>query len=198
MTSRSSHPSRVRLDAVISSRCASRDRQESGWWLTVWAPMLTPGVAASRRSSASVRQRWALRDYLRGGGILIADAMNSSKEFDAWFKEMVGELFVEDKWDVLDDRSVLFAATSPEMVAIQETALRQATQQAFGEQTKPKIYALITRTNPRVRILYSPFDLTLGYLGTTTSTFSGYAPESAERLGRNLIMYAAAVAGAGK
>jgi hypothetical protein len=145
------------------------------------------------RPEWTVEQRWAMRDYLNDGGILLCDALNSSKEFDAWFQQMVKDTFFEDRWDLLDDRAVLFNPTMPDMVAIQETALRAAAQKQFGEQSKPKVYALISRKNPRVRILYTPFDLTLGYLGTTTAGFTGYTPESAELLARNMILYSQAV-----
>jgi hypothetical protein len=141
----------------------------------------------------TVEQTWAVRDYLNAGGILLCDSLNSSKEFDEWFQKMIKETYFEERWDLLDDRAVLFNPTVPDMVAIKETALRAITQQQFGEQTKPKVYALISRKNPRVRVLYTPYDLTLGYLGTTTAGFNGYTPESAEMLARNMILYAQAV-----
>ena len=42
----------------------------------------------------------------------------------------------------------------------------------------------------KTRVVFSDYDITSGFLGTNTWGIVGYAPNSAQALGRNIILYA--------
>ena len=45
--------------------------------------------------------------------------------------------------------------------------------------------------NNRTTVLFSPWDIASGFLGTNTWGILGYAPATSQALGRNILLYAA-------
>ena len=52
----------------------------------------------------------------------------------------------------------------------------------------PQLLAILL--NGDLRVIYSPFDLEVGWLGMDQPLAKGYQPNSAMQLGVNIIMYA--------
>jgi hypothetical protein len=131
-----------------------------------------------------------LRNFVNKDGILVVNSPNSSTEFDKSFQALVRELFPNDTWAVIEDASALFAKDiTLDMIDARETTTRLTTKMNADSQTKPKIYGLTDKKTGRLKIIYTPYDITLGLLGTTTCTFVGYSPESSEKLMRNILLY---------
>ena len=130
-----------------------------------------------------------LKKYVDAGGLLFIDAAGGSAEFAASCEDLVKK--ISDKpLESLPADHPLLAGSMPDGVKIDKVEMRKyATLKLQRRVTTPQMQALIV--DGRVRILYSPWDICTGFLGTSTWGVTGYAPASAEAMGRNVILYAA-------
>ena len=133
----------------------------------------------------------ALRKYLDGGGLLIADAAGGSEAFTDTFHELMREVYLDAKAAPLPpDHPIFLGDFGPagQGQKLEEISLRKYAAAVKGKRPSDAALEAVT-VNGRVRILFSPFDITSGLLGTDTWGIVGYAPKSAQALAENILRW---------
>ncbi len=133
-----------------------------------------------------IEERTALRDHLRRGGFLIADACCGTQPFDGAFRRLVRQMFPEATLQQLpldhpvfqgrpgfDVRQVKY---SPDVVRTQP------------DRNEPELWGL--EIDGRLVTVYSPYSLGCGLTGEAFDGCWGLASEDARRLAANIILYA--------
>jgi hypothetical protein len=130
-----------------------------------------------------------LKKYVDGGGLLFIDAAGGNEAFGQSCEELIRKISDKPLEQVPADHP-LFAGAMADGVKIDKVEMRKyATVKLQRRATTPQMQAVTV--DGRVRILYSPWDVCSGFLGTSTWGVVGYSPASSEAIGRNLILYAA-------
>jgi hypothetical protein len=118
-----------------------------------------------------------LRDYLDHGGMLFADAVGGNPNFSQSFLDLAQELIPGVALDSLPDDCPIYTGALPGGVN-------------NGPQKTPQLSGI--QIKGRWVVIFSPYDITSGLLGTRTWGISGYGSQSAQNLARNVILYALA------
>jgi hypothetical protein len=128
----------------------------------------------------------ALHDYVNKGGILLVDATNASPAF---MKSMLLDFWPhafpqsQPRDMPLDDP--ILRGTAPGMTPV-NLRLRPYRTEQDGTTTAP----LQSFTLGKGTVLFSPIDLTTGFLGTNTWGVNGYEPDTVYNLVRNVLLQA--------
>jgi hypothetical protein len=132
----------------------------------------------------------ALKAYLDAGGLLFADAAGGSAEFAASCKELMKKVYPEAAFSSLPPDHPIYMGTMPDGVKIETVDFRKYGNIRLQRRViAPALEAL--EVNGRLRVVFSRWDICSGFLGTNTWGITGYSPQSAEALGRNILLYAA-------
>jgi hypothetical protein len=145
------------------------------------------GTTAFTPSDADIK---SIRDYLNGGGTLLADAAGMSPDFNNSFAKLCTKLYPKTPLAPVAANSVIYGGSEAAAKPILAVRYRPFYMLAHGIITNPHLQGLRLSPNSRYLILYSEEDLTSGLLGTNTWAISGYTPESARALVRNMLIYA--------
>jgi hypothetical protein len=142
----------------------------------------------------------ALRRYLDAGGTLIADAAGGSDAFAAEFLRMAQLIYPNTQPASLPPDHPIFTGKFTDHSfgngeKATEINFRKYGSLALHQQISTASLQAFT-VNGRARIIFSPYDITSGLLGTNTWGIIGYAPDSARTLAGNLVRYAAQSAAA--
>lgn len=138
-----------------------------------------------------------LKAHVSSGGIIAADAAGGSKAFDESFRALVARLFPGDKLEMLDGQHSLFAGFLEDAGKVTTLKYRPMTEAVIGKTTTPRLF-VVNQTMPaaagerpakRLAVVYSPHDLTCGFAAVRAWGVDGYTGESAEVLGRNMLLY---------
>ncbi|HTV48976.1 MAG TPA: DUF4159 domain-containing protein [Phycisphaerae bacterium] len=140
--------------------------------------------------SFSDEQIASLRSYLDSGGMLFADAAGGSPSFNESFLLLAQKLAPGAALDSLPDNCPLYTGDFPGGVNASTVTYRKFYVVHNGPQKTPALLGI--QIKGRWAIVFSPYDITSGLLGTRTWGISGYGPESAQDLARNIILYAIA------
>ena len=133
----------------------------------------------------------ALRAYIHGGGMLLADAAGGKNQFTDSFVQLVVQAFPHQSLIAVPQKSSLYTGAFPGGVNIAHVQYRKFyNQQHQHVATRPQLMGI--KKNGRWIVIFSSADITCGLLGSNTWGISGYAPASAQALARNVILYAAA------
>lgn len=128
-----------------------------------------------------------LRRFLTGGGTLVADAAGGNRGFTESLEKYLEDALGTRPQLLTPDSYILTGAGIPGAVDLKDAEYRRAARGAAGGREYPRIKAFIGRR--RIYALYSPLDLSTGLIGTPVYDVRGYAPESALRIMRNLLVY---------
>ncbi len=151
-------------------------------------PVLAHLGGAGKFSLGADEQK-ALKDYIAAGGTLFIEAIGGNDEFNASANELLKSLYPEGKLKVIPPTYSLYTGNfSPDALKINEVDYRRYWTLQHGALKIPRIQYMTLAG--RVGILYSAEDLTSGLLGTNSWTISGYTPDSAFDLARNIVLYA--------
>lgn len=137
----------------------------------------------------TARQCSKLRAYLHHGGMLFADAGGGSRRFGVAFESLCKRLFPHHALQPLPDKSRLLSGNMPGGVRAVHAHYRKFFIDQHGAHHYPQIYGIKYRG--RWALVFSPYDITSGLLGTNTWGISGYTPNYAVQFARNLLCYAA-------
>jgi len=134
------------------------------------------GMRDPRFSSREVAN---LRQYLRGGGFLLADATYGLREFDTAFRGLVKELFPEAKLETLTSRDPVFSSfyKIPTLVTTIDGSERPASLEGLY-------------LDGHLVLVYSQYDLGCGWARTSCPYRKGIASDDALRLATNVIVNA--------
>jgi hypothetical protein len=126
-----------------------------------------------------------LRDYLRNGGCLFAEACCGRKGFDAAFRAHMTRLLPDQPLRPIPADHALFA--SPNKIgAVGITPVLAA--QLQSSTTKPLLEGI--EMSGHFAVIYSPFALAGGWEMAQDPYAHGYNDESAMLIGQNILMYA--------
>lgn len=134
----------------------------------------------------------AIRNYLRSGGVLVADACCGSPEFDRSFRELAVQLFGATPLEPIplehelfssaighDLKSVRFRELSPDGSAGTDDEIRRIGPQLEG-----------IPIGNRYAVIYSRYDLSCTLERQFAAHCTGYLPDDAVRIATNLVLYA--------
>jgi len=130
------------------------------------------------------RQVAALRDYLRSGGVLVADAAAGRKAFDAAFRREIKRVLPNLPLAVLPPDSAIYRMPY-DIRTVRYTDLVRSRQPSLDS---PVIEG-ITIDN-QLAVIYSPMGLANGWEQLAFAYNRGYSDADALRLGVNIFTYA--------
>jgi len=127
-----------------------------------------------------------LREFLTGGGTLLADAAGGSPEFVQALETEVRRAIRGQPRPVPRNWPLLTGEGIPGAVDLAEVSYRRAARR--GAPAYPRLLAF--QSGQRLSVIYSPLDLSASLLGTQIYDLRGYESDSALRIMRNLLLYA--------
>ena len=132
----------------------------------------------------------ALKKYINGGGLLFADSAGGSAKFAAAFTELAAKLVPDKPLAAIPANDRLYNGSIDESIQLDDADYRKFTVATRGRSSTLRLQAA-TRDG-RHMIIFSEDDVTSGLLGTDTWGISGYTPDYACSLARNILLYSAA------
>ena len=135
----------------------------------------------------------ALRDYLRRGPILIADACCGSRQFDQSFRELMQRMFPDHPLEPVPEDHRLFT----EETGFDVTTVRR--RQLETQSTTASIRSHVRESPPRLEgilidgqyvVIYSRYDLSCALENQASLACDGYVKEDAMKLAINLVLFA--------
>ncbi|MGE0481225.1 MAG: DUF4159 domain-containing protein [Phycisphaerae bacterium] len=136
----------------------------------------------------SAAEQLGLRNFLTGGGTLLADAAGGSEAFTASLESYVRDVLKCSPMTVEADSFLITGAGIPQAQSLKSVSYRRAARSIAGGTAHPRLRAF--ESNRRLAVIYSPLDLSIGLLGTPVYGCRGYDPESCLDIVRNMLLYA--------
>lgn len=127
-----------------------------------------------------------IKAFVDAGGVVWADAANSSEAFGKSAEALAKQVAPAAKLELLPLDQNMFTQYVPEGQEVKEIEVRPFTALKRGRFTQPKV--LGARSGGRFLMVFTPTDVHSGWLGHQTWGTDGYMPASAEKLGRNMLM----------
>jgi len=137
----------------------------------------------------SAAQTARLQDFITAGGFILADAANGNEPFAASFRHLLGAMFPQAAAEPVPDGHPLLSSTGTGSLAIDHLEYRRGVRPA----DRPEIFEYKLAGRPIA--LLSEGDITSGLLGTNTWGIRGFAPQTAQDLAWNMLLYAAGATG---
>lgn len=134
----------------------------------------------------SGEERVALREHLRRGGTLIADACCGTEPFGGSFRRLMREMFPEERLERLSADHAIFAG-QPGFDVTTASYTADVLRAQPGRNT-PELWGLAL--NGRLAVIYSPFSLSCGLSGPAFDGCWGLVEDDARRLAANIVLYA--------
>ncbi len=132
----------------------------------------------------------ALRKYIAAGGMIVADSGGGHQKFTDAFDVLVQKLVPNGQFTDLPAKSSIITGSVAGGINASHVVYRKFYIDSHRKRTTPDLQGV--KVNGRWVIVFSPWDITSGLLGTKTWGINGYVPASAQALARNIICYAIA------
>ena len=126
----------------------------------------------------------ALKRFLESGGTLLINNSLGLHTFDASVRRELKKLLPENDLAPLDLSSPLFSS----VFKITDAEYTPAARALHSNLAAPRLEGIAIHGD--VRVIYSPFDLEAGWQGMDHPLALAYEPDSALKLGVNIVMYA--------
>lgn len=138
-------------------------------------------------------QTAALRDYLRRGGVLLADACCGSSSFDRSFRDMVQQTFPDHPLvPIPPDHEMFTEVIGHDVTQVTRRRLvpgdRNASMQVREETGPPLLEGV--EIDGRFAVIYSRYDISCALEHQASLACDGYVEESAARIAVNAVLYA--------
>ena len=146
-------------------------------------------MTGTGRFTFTAAQVAALRKYLNAGGMLFADAAGGQQQFTDAFSALTMKLYPKAVLRRLPAKCSIYTGSMPGGTAAARVNYRRFYIDENGVKHTPEFLGI--KRAGRWVIVFSPDDVTSGFLGTNTWGISGYTPKSAVALAANVIEYAA-------
>lgn len=131
-----------------------------------------------------------LRGYLNHGGTLVGEAMNASPAFTKAFEKMVSRIYPLAYLEPIPEASGIYNGRITASRRITAVQYRRFYLRYHGFTKRPQLLGLVH--HGRYVIIFSPYDISSGLIGTHAWGINGYAPAAARKLLMNMLLYAAA------
>jgi hypothetical protein len=143
-------------------------------------------LTGTARYIASSDEVAAIKKYVEGGGVLLADLTGGTGAFDESFRTTVlACAFPDLNARVISPTSPLFQPGPPGMEDESKPRLRPYAVEKGGDAAT----GLNGFAAGKGHVLFTSFDITSGLLNTTTWGIVGYEPTDAQRLMKNAILW---------
>jgi len=130
-----------------------------------------------------------LRTYLDNGGLLFADAAAGNAEFAESCRDLFNRVYPDSHLEPLPPDSPIYTGSMPEGVKIDSVEFRRFGELKLQRKVRsPSLQAI--NVQDKLKVLFSAWDISSGFLGTNTWGVIGYAASTSEKLGRNIVLYA--------
>ncbi|MEQ8788497.1 MAG: DUF4159 domain-containing protein [Pirellulaceae bacterium] len=142
----------------------------------------------------SPEERSALKAYLERGGFLLADSICASEAFTDAFRREMKAIFPEAPLEPLPSGDPLltqeFRGFDLSSVQLRDPLGRDPGDPLRARiiKTPPRLEVL--KTNGRVAVVFSPFDISCALENHTSLECKGYLQEDAARIAVNVLLYA--------
>lgn len=144
------------------------------------------------RFQLPVQQQDALREYLKRGGVLFADACCGSTQFDRSFRDLARQLFPDQELKIIPPDHELYAATTGH--EIREVTRRRLVPGELNaaltmqtEKGSPLLEGV--EIDGRLAIIYSRHDISCALEHQASLSCDGYLEKDAARLAVNVVLY---------
>ena len=145
----------------------------------------------------SSEERQILKTYLSRGGMILADAINSSPEFAKAFRREVAAITPGSKLEPIPTTHPLIAPGEENVLGvydIRQVTLREPVAGAASERRAVKtsrIPPLLEglKIEDRYAVIFSPYDLSCALENYESLQFPGYAREDAKKIMLNVLLY---------
>jgi hypothetical protein len=178
------------------AKIARRDFKTTVNVSTVKIPLLDAKVTPLAHLTGSNRVTFTeddvkgLRNYADRGGLLFIDAAGGNAEFAGSCQELFSKMYPEAKLELLPAEHAIISGSIADGAKIGDVEFRKyGVMKLKRRVTTPELEAITV--DGKIRILFSRWDICSGFLGTNTWGITGFAPSTAERLGRNILLYSA-------
>jgi hypothetical protein len=137
-------------------------------------------------------ERKQLRTYLERGGMLFADAICSSREFNESFAREMAELFPEQRLERIPPNHPLFTAEygGDDLSVVERREPAQAGEgplKSLVRQGEPYLEGI--KLGDRYAVIYSPYDISCALENHESLECAGYTRKDAARIGLNVLLY---------
>lgn len=137
-------------------------------------------------------EREELRRFCYEDGLLIIDSCGGSEAFSRAIEEELKAVF-DDTPKRADAKHPVYSAG----YKITSVDYRDTAQRLLQKDLKMPRLEILEQEN-RVKVIFSPQDLSVGLVGHPVDAINGYTPEYAQQIMTNAILLADAIASAGK
>lgn len=179
----------TRVRAYMNNTCATRVLVTSGVTFDSldFKDFRVAYISGTAAFELSAKEQAGLRSFLTSGGTLLADGACSARPFlESLEKQLSAALKLEPKY--LDPESFIISGEGiPGAQRLTGLTYRRSTRTDQGRDGPLLKGYDIGR---RLAVIYSPIDISAALLGTPVYDCRGYAPESALRVLRNMLLYA--------
>ncbi len=134
-------------------------------------------------------QRDELKQFVDAGGTLVIDAAGGNSGFATSAEKMLGQIYPNDKLQLLPPDHPLFTAGGG--VADKISYRNFAIHNGIGRAIMPRLQGITL--NGRLAIIYSREDLSVGLVGQSVDGIIGYSPETATNLMARILKFAGGV-----
>lgn len=143
-------------------------------------------VTGHHRFELSEQEVAALRDYLRRGGFILAEACCGSAAFDAGWREQLARIVPGQSLKRLPADHAIFRGQPGER--LERVAYKPAA--AAGGEAPPSGELWGLELSGRLAVVYSPYALGCGLEGHVCHNCRGLVDEDARKLAINIVLYA--------
>ena len=125
----------------------------------------------------------ALKNFLNGGGTLLVNNGLGLRTFDLAVRRELKRILPESELKALPLTHPIYSS----VFRINEARYTPALTRAAPDRKAPYLEGISIRGD--IKVIYSPFDLEMGWQGMEHPLAKGYESESAMQLGVNIVMY---------
>ena len=128
----------------------------------------------------------ALREYLKRGGLLFAEACCGRKAFDVAFRRELSKVFPGQYLQAVDGQNMIFSLPNK----VGQLGVTPALAAQLGDRSTTDAKLLGLDVDNRLGVVYSPFGLAGGWELSQNPYAFGYDESASLVLGENILMYA--------
>ena len=137
-------------------------------------------------------ERKQLRTYLERGGMLFADAICSSREFNESFAREMAEIFPAHKLERIPPNHPLFSTEygGEDLSVVERREPAQAGDgplRTLERQGEPYLEGI--KLGDRYAVIFSPYDISCALENHASLECAGYTRKDAARIGLNVLLY---------
>ena len=132
------------------------------------------------------KQRANLRQFLKNGGVLFAEAAEGRQSFDAAFRAEMAKVLPDRSLTALPANHSIFQ--QPGKIATVKARTALAAHSNSQIELSPELYGI--DLNGSLAVIYSPHDLSAGWEKAIAPYAQGYEAADATSLGLNVLYYA--------